>query len=129
MKLNLRLAPRLLQDIREDSQAPRPFDPAESRKTLGRQRHMRVELLRKATTQLKRRDTYSQISAHRKEALLLSRRLKKQDSIRHNVLENSTAVAPEQSTSSWYNADFLKQAALTTTLAEKASPAFKHSSD
>lgn len=61
--------------------------------------------------QLKRRDTYSQLSAHKRETLLLSRRLQT-DSTRLNLLENSTIATPTQSTSSCYRDGFPKQVAL-----------------
>ncbi|OIT27389.1 hypothetical protein A4A49_65824, partial [Nicotiana attenuata] len=68
---------------------------------------------RKATMQLKRRDTQSQISAHRREVMLLSRRMRRQDSTKHSLLQHSIFAVPEQSTSSWDKAGFLKQIGLT----------------
>ncbi|OIT00116.1 hypothetical protein A4A49_59749, partial [Nicotiana attenuata] len=68
---------------------------------------------RKAAMQLKRRDTQSQISAHRREAMLLSRLMRRQDSTKHSLLQRSIFAAPEQSTSSWDKAGFPKQTALT----------------
>ncbi|KAK4357606.1 hypothetical protein RND71_023216 [Anisodus tanguticus] len=54
----------------------------------------------KAAAKLKRRDTYRQLSApHRKEELLLPRRMKKQDSAGYNFLQHPVVV-PEQATSS-----------------------------
>ncbi|OIT27474.1 hypothetical protein A4A49_59728, partial [Nicotiana attenuata] len=67
---------------------------------------------RKAAMQLKRRDTYNQISAHRREALLLSRRMRKQDSGKHRVLEDPVVGGLEQGTPSWYKGGFPKQTAL-----------------
>ncbi|OIS98960.1 hypothetical protein A4A49_60923, partial [Nicotiana attenuata] len=78
---------------------------------------------RKAAMQLKRHDTQSQISAHRREATLLSRRMRRQDSAKHSLLQSSNFAVPEQSTSSWDKAGFLKQTALAIreppSLAEK----------
>ncbi|XP_070026003.1 uncharacterized protein [Nicotiana sylvestris] len=73
--------------------------------------------------QLKRRDTQSQISARRKEAMLLSRRMRRQNFAKHNLLESLIVAVPEQATSSWDKTGFLKQTALTIreppSLAEK----------
>ncbi|OIT30434.1 hypothetical protein A4A49_57901 [Nicotiana attenuata] len=78
---------------------------------------------KKAAMQLKRRDTQSQISAHRREAMLLSRRMRRQNFAKHSLLESLIVAIPEQATSSWDKAGFLKQATLTIreppSLAEK----------
>ncbi|KAG5580057.1 hypothetical protein H5410_050684, partial [Solanum commersonii] len=50
------------------------------------------------------------VSAHKKEVLLLARRVKT-DSTRHNLLENPTIDTPMQQTSCWYRDGFPKQAA------------------
>nr|XP_033516776.1 uncharacterized protein LOC104114668 isoform X3 [Nicotiana tomentosiformis] len=75
----------------------------------------------KAAMQLKRRDRQSQISAHRREAMLLSRRIRRQDSANHSLLQSPTVAVPEH----WNKAGFLKQTALTIleppSLAEKAA--------
>ncbi|XP_016481320.2 uncharacterized protein LOC107802354 isoform X1 [Nicotiana tabacum] len=68
---------------------------------------------RKAAMQLKRRDTYNQISPTRRDALLLSRRMRKQDTARHNLAENAIVAISEQASSSLYKAGFPKQTALT----------------
>ncbi|OIT04756.1 hypothetical protein A4A49_52898 [Nicotiana attenuata] len=67
---------------------------------------------RKAAMQLKQRDTYNQISAHRREAFLLSRRMKKQDS-GNRLLEDPIVGGLEQGTPSGYKGGFPKQTALT----------------
>nr|XP_033516777.1 uncharacterized protein LOC104114668 isoform X4 [Nicotiana tomentosiformis] len=75
----------------------------------------------KAAMQLKRRDRQSQISAHRREAMLLSRRIRRQDSANHSLLQSPTVAVPEH----WNKAGFLKQTALTIleppSLAEKTA--------
>nr|XP_016506750.1 PREDICTED: uncharacterized protein LOC107824485 [Nicotiana tabacum] len=80
---------------------------------------------RKAAMQLKRRDMQSQISAYRREAMLLSRRMRRQDSAKNILLQSSNFAVPEQSTSSWAKAEFPKQTALTIreppSLAQKAT--------
>nr|XP_033515479.1 uncharacterized protein LOC104109789 isoform X1 [Nicotiana tomentosiformis] len=68
---------------------------------------------RKAAMQLKRLDTQSQISAHSREAMLLSRRMRRQHSTKHSLLQSPFFAVPQQSTSSWDKAGFLKQTALT----------------
>lgn len=68
---------------------------------------------RKAAMQFKRRDTQSQISAHRREVMLLTRRMRRQDSTEHNLIHSSIFAVPQQSTSSWDKAEFLKQTGLT----------------
>lgn len=67
---------------------------------------------RKAAIQLKRRDTYNQIFAHRREALLLPRRMRKQDCGKHRILEDPIVGSIEQGTPSWYKGGFPKQTAL-----------------
>nr|XP_033510046.1 uncharacterized protein LOC104088840 isoform X2 [Nicotiana tomentosiformis] len=67
---------------------------------------------RKAAMQLKRRDTQSQISAHSGEAMLLSRRMRRKHSTKHSLLQSPFFAVPQQSTSSWDKAGFLKQTAL-----------------
>nr|XP_009766860.1 PREDICTED: uncharacterized protein LOC104218146 isoform X2 [Nicotiana sylvestris] len=61
---------------------------------------------KKAAMQLKRRDTYNQISPVRRDALLLSRRMRKQDTARHNLAENADVAVSEQPTSSLYKVGF-----------------------
>ncbi|OIT08143.1 hypothetical protein A4A49_63227, partial [Nicotiana attenuata] len=68
---------------------------------------------KKAAMQLKRHDTYSQISVARRDALLLSQRMRKQVTAGHNLVENTIVVVPDQATSSLYKAEFSKQIALT----------------
>ncbi|OIT01482.1 hypothetical protein A4A49_59883 [Nicotiana attenuata] len=78
---------------------------------------------RKAAMQLKQRDTQSQISACRREAMLLSRRIRRQNFAKHGLLESPIVAVPEQATSSWDKIGFLKQTTLTIreppSLAEK----------
>ncbi|XP_009797908.1 uncharacterized protein [Nicotiana sylvestris] len=74
---------------------------------------------------LKRRDTQSQISARRREAMLLSRRMRRQNFAKHSLLESPIVAVPEQATSSWDKTGFLNQTALTIreppSLAEKCT--------
>lgn len=67
----------------------------------------------KVAVQLKRCETYSQISVHRTEALLLPRWLRR-DSTSHTFLENPTVFVSEKITSSCCKSNFPKQVALTT---------------
>ncbi|OIT01483.1 hypothetical protein A4A49_60108, partial [Nicotiana attenuata] len=73
----------------------------------------------KAAMQLKWCDRQSQISAHRREAMLLSRRIRRQDPAKHSLLQTPIVAVPEY----WNKAGFLKQTALTIkeppSLAEK----------
>ncbi|XP_075080477.1 uncharacterized protein LOC107824485 [Nicotiana tabacum] len=75
--------------------------------------------------QLKRRDTQSQISTRIREAMLLSRRMRRQKFSKHRLLESLIVVVPEQATLSWDKTGFLKQTALTIreppSLAEKGT--------
>ncbi|OIT27213.1 hypothetical protein A4A49_56290, partial [Nicotiana attenuata] len=68
---------------------------------------------KKAAMQLKHRDTQSQISPHRREAMLLSRRMRRQNFAKHSLLESPIVAVLEQATSSWDKAGFLKQTNLT----------------